>query len=228
MYIKQIDVHDFNHVLDLGKDLLNFDNFLVRRNDDFNNELSRFVISSIVEHSTNGYFLETDDGKKIGMIVYSIPNNKKIFTPEQITEHGSEQDLRKYILEKNLSDNEKMIVLKEMDVVNGFNYLSEKYNILIQNKAEINLLYIRPEYRGRYLSKFLFKYFLDDLKMNKCSNFYLFTTTEFNFHFYDKLRMKNLETIIYTKTNCPEFLKYKLILPYKCMLYFGSINEVAF
>lgn len=226
MKITKVLDTDIVDVFKLGKELLNFYNLMTARNDDFVDRISNYVISTIVEEATSGYFIETDDGKRIGVIIYSVPGDRKLFSIDQINIEYQAVFLKRYVETSNLTNNEKMIVIKEMDIVNGFNFLAEKYEILTQNRAEIKLLYIEPEYRGRYLSKPLFSFFLEDIRGKGFTNFFLFTTTEYNFHFYDKIKMRNLETIIYTKVNCPEFLKYKITLPLKCMIYFGSIKEI--
>ncbi|MDE6429314.1 MAG: hypothetical protein K2K18_02240, partial [Malacoplasma sp.] len=65
-----------------------------------------------------------------------------------------------------------------------------------------------------------------DLQKVFINDFYLYTTSEHNFRFYEKINMKCFETIIYDNNTSPEYLKYKFKIPYKAFIYFGNRNEI--
>lgn len=226
MKIIEIKEKDYSKVIELAKELLNFDYLLSKENEKFNNALSTFVTSTIVKDATNGAFIQTGDGQKIGMMIYKIPNNQKLF-PSLLTDFQTNLDVfKKYIRDFGITNNEKIILNKEIDVANAFKYLSKQYEEFIYYKAEIDLLWIHPKHRGKYLSKSLFKKFFDDLDKVFVEDFYLYTTSEHNFRFYEKINMQCFETTVYDNKTSPEYLKYKFKIPYKAFVYFGNKNEI--
>ncbi|MDE5545148.1 MAG: hypothetical protein K2I76_00845, partial [Malacoplasma sp.] len=119
MEIVEIKEKDYQKVVELTKELLNFNFLLSRENEGFNNSLSTFVASTIVKDATNGAFIETIDGKKIGMIIYKIPNNPKLFS-SLVTDFQTNLNVfQKYIRDFGVSNNEKIIINKEIDVANA-------------------------------------------------------------------------------------------------------------
>ncbi|BAC44540.1 GNAT family N-acetyltransferase [Malacoplasma penetrans] len=225
MRIVEITEKDYDDVVLLAKEIFDFDYLLTKRNDEFNMALSRFVTSTIVKNATGGYFIENDEGKKIAMLNYGIPNDKPIFSLME-TDFGINLNIfKKYIRDYTITQNEKLIINKEIDIARSFEILYQQYESLLQNKAEIKLLYVAPEYRGKSLSKILIRKFYDDLTRTPYDSFYLFTTTEHNYKFYEKLKMKALDLIVYDNNNAPEYFKYKFKLPYKSIVYMGNKKE---
>ncbi|MDE5767650.1 MAG: hypothetical protein K2H56_03800 [Malacoplasma sp.] len=226
MEIVEIKEKDYSKVIELTKQLLNFDYLLSKENEKFNDALSTFVTSTIVKDATNGAFIETLDGKKIGMMIYKIPTNPKLFSSVLTDFQTNLNVFQKYIRDFGITNNEKIIINKEIDVANSFRYLANQYEEFIYNKAEIDLLWIHPQHRGKYLSKSLFKKFFDDLQKSFIDDFYLYTTSEHNFRFYEKINMQSFETIVYDNRSSPEYLKYKFKIPYKAFIYFGNRYEI--
>lgn len=226
MRLTEITEKDYQDVIVLAKEIYNFDYLLTEKNDEFNLALSKFVTSTISRNTTHGSFIETDSGKRIGMMTYSIPGFKLLFSSLDTDYETNLNIFKKYLRDNRITNNQKLIIKKEIDVARSFEVLFNEYQGLLQNKVEIKLLYVSPEYRGKSLSKILFRQFSNDLLKSIYDGFYLFTTTEHNYKFYEKLKLKGLEAIIYDNNTSPEFLQYKFKLPYKALVYMGNRAEL--
>ncbi|MCF0218069.1 MAG: hypothetical protein HUJ42_03460 [Malacoplasma sp.] len=226
MKICKVNENEYDFVFDLGKKLLNFDSLLTQENQIFNDNLCAIVVNEIIKNATNGYFIKSDDDFIIGVLIYTIPNREILFKNIQNDLPKHYQNWKEYLQTNMLNTSETIIVNKEVDIMNAFKELSNSYQNLLVNKAEINLLYIEKKHRNKFLSKFLFLQFANDLLSSNYHSFFLYTTSEYNYFLYEKIGMKGVRKTIYDYDNAPLYIQFKHNLPYFAMLYFGNIKDL--
>lgn len=224
MKIVKVNNKNFNDIFELTKELLNHSFFLTEPNPHLIDALANYAVSFLLCEVTHGYMMVDQNDKKIGYILYTIPNSPLMFGEEFLDLYG--QNLKSYCIRNQVSGIESQIIRYEIDTIKNSILLKNEHKSLIANKAEISCLYIKPEYQGRGFSKGLMSQFFDDILFNGDLDFYLYTTNFYNYNFYEKLKMQKLSKVIYDKTNCPNFLSQKLKLPYYGMLYFGERRRI--
>lgn len=79
--------------------------------------------------------------------------------------------------------------------VKGYSVIKRIYQRLLKRSkksydAELSFFVVDPSYRGLGLGKRLFQCFIQYMKEEKVSNFFLYTDTECNYQFYDKQGMQ--------------------------------------
>lgn len=226
MKLEKITSWSYLDVLKLAKELLNHDYFLTKENIDLVNVLGDYVSAHILSKATHGYFILDAEDQKIGILLFKIPNKERLYNEYNSTIDLSGWELKKYLWKNILQPIESQLIKFEIDTLKNSMELYNDCKMLTQNKAEILLLYIREDYRGKGISKSLFGAFFEDLQRNNMKYFYLYTTSFFNTGFYDFLKLQRLEKTIYDESNCPSFLKLKLKLPYTGYIYLGNIREI--
>lgn len=217
MKLIKIKSEDFNDLLDVFKQYINYDYFFTDSNQYFVDILSEYGSSFIFSKATHGFFLVDNRNNRIGTILFSIPNKPQLFENTCFDYDGV--NLKNTLSRIKLNPIESQVLKLEIDVLKNKVFLFNKYKEFIANKAELLLFYINEKHRGKGLSNSLLSAFTSEILINGYHDYFLYTTSLHNFEFFDHLKLQRITKAIYTKQTCPNYLQSKIIVPYYGMIY---------
>lgn len=191
----------YNEILNLSKLIVDIPNVIDNFSLDYDYQLdfARLFLNNSIKRANVFYILENDK-KIIGALFAYIPNF--ISSKENIYNYIYASILNRKLFSKwmikDLNRIELKILKQELLIEDEYQQNVWKDTVKNNDSGEILFLSVDSNYQGQGLSKQLLKVFFDDLENNNIKKYHLFTTTNCDYEYYEKLGMncKNKYTLI--------------------------------
>lgn len=185
-------ISKYDEILDLSKLIVDIPKVIndINLDSDYRLDFAKLFLNNTIKRANVFYILENNK-KIIGALFAYIPNF--ISNKENVYNHLYASFLNKKIFNKwtlkNFNKTESDILKQELFIENEYQNKVWKRTLKNNDSSEILFLSVDSRYQGQGLSKKLLKTFFDDSKSNNIEKYHLFTTSNCDYEYYEKLGM---------------------------------------
>lgn len=193
IFFKQEELLDrYWDLIHLSKQIVSLENTNIS-DDNLWIDLSKYFLNNTLKRSNYGVLLEKDNRIIAALFAY-IPNNGNLFLERVLANKLNCKVLND--LKTKIDSIEKIrLISSELNIEK--NYLEPLWKSTLEKNisSELNMFVVDTLYKGKKLSKILLQHFYQCLTNQKINHFHLFTTSNCDHNYYQKLGMKIISEV---------------------------------